>query len=139
MTHQQTVHRLRLVGIALILAAMLSLVFAATADALTVDPDDQGVVAEEADQPSELPAAPEPPADVDLDVVERIATVPPDEPFFPAPATTLPPRVPNVDAANFGVGWPAAIAAGIAVLSVLIMALTWRRDEPAWVRRSERR
>jgi len=132
MTQHQTINRLGTVGVALIVAALASFALAGTATALTVDPDSQRILAEE-----DKPTAPEPPIDEGGDVADRIAPAP-EEPFFP-PATTLPARVPNIDAANFGVGWPAAIAAGAAVLAVLIMALMWRRDEPSWIRSPDRR
>jgi len=52
----------------------------------------------------------------------------------PPPDNTLPTIAPDtpgpkLDAAGFGVGWPAAAAVAVALAAVLIMALTWRRDE----------
>ena len=35
---------------------------------------------------------------------------------------------PKLDAASFGVGWGAAAAVGVALLAVLAMALTWKRE-----------
>ncbi len=72
----------------------------------------------------ELPAAPEPPQNGDIDL--PIAPVPGEDPApgqFP-PVTTPP----KLAAESFGLGWPAAVAAGVALLAVLGMALTWRRE-----------
>lgn len=138
MTQPHVVNRLRAIGAIIILAALTSFLLATEADALLIDPADQGIAAEES-EPSQLPAPPEPPADDAGDVVERLAPAPREEPFFPPPATTVAPRAPHLDAADFGIGWPAAVAAGVAVVAVLIMALMWRRDESAWVRSSDRR
>ena len=137
MTHQHTIIRLRALGAVIILGAIVSLALATEAAALTIDPDSQGIVAEESDKPSQAPAAPEPPLVEEGDIAIRIAPAP-EEPFFPVPATTIPQRVPNIDPADFGVGWPAAVAVGVALLAVLVMALMWRRDEPAWVRSYDR-
>ncbi|NND02059.1 MAG: hypothetical protein HKN91_04670 [Acidimicrobiia bacterium] len=89
------------------------------------------------------PASPEEFAPVG-DEAQRVAEDPPAAPVFEpneqlpppeddfvtettfGPVTTSPPKV---DAAQFGVGWPAAVAVGVALLAVLAMALMWRRDE----------
>jgi hypothetical protein len=126
------------VGVVVIVAALASFALATAASAVTIDSADSWPASAAADPPQEV-VAPEPPAVEGGDVAERIAPAPPEQPFFPAPVTTIPQRAPNVDVANFGVGWPAAVAAGVAVLAVLIMSLVWRRDEPGWVRSSDRR
>jgi len=84
------------------------------------------------------PSAAEPEPVGDDDAADRIAPLPGEVEFVPVqpPPTTVAPRI---DPVEFGVGWPAAIAVGVALLAVLIMALMWRRDEPAWVRSSSRR
>lgn len=75
---------------------------------------------ESAERIAEDPAAP---------IVEPGAPPPEDDftrPTIPEVSQTVPPKI---DAASFGVGWPAAVAVGVALLAVLIMALTWKRDE----------
>ena len=114
----------RIVSVGLAIAWLL----AAAAPAAAFDPAPPadfapGISAEEAER---LPEA-DPPA---APVVEPEFIAPPPDDFVTettfGPVDTTPPKV---DSAQFGVGWPAALAVGVALLAVLAMALMWRRDE----------
>ncbi|MCP3975847.1 MAG: hypothetical protein GY720_15300 [bacterium] len=116
MTRPQTnpiISRVRIV----IALALLALGIVA-APALAAAPAEFDRVSEE------LPAAPEPPQNGDIDL--PIVPVPGEDPFpGEPPVVTTPPKL---EAASFGIGWPAAAAAGVALLAVLGMALMWRRE-----------
>lgn len=90
---------------------------AAPASALVAEGDGASEPAprEGADRVAEDPAAP---------IVE-----PGQLPIQPTPTVVIEPVPAKVDAANFGVGWPAAVAVAVALLAVLAMALTWKREE----------
>lgn len=107
--------------IALLLLSAVALAVPAAAFALEPAPTSVGDDAT-AERVAEDPAAPLP------EPTEGIAPIPED--FLPVttggPTDTRPPKL---DSAQFGVGWPAAVAVGVALLAVLTMALVWRRDE----------
>lgn len=129
MNQHEKINRLRARGVTIAGAALICLVFAAQASALVVDPADQPAGVESADEPMEDPATPMPEPAIGEggnDIAERVVPAPPDDAFFPAPVTTNPPKL---DAANFGIGWPAAAAVGVALAAVLVMALTWNREK----------
>ena len=89
-------------------------------------PENFAPAADEAQRVAEaLPAAPvtEPNEGIAPPLIDDFET----EPTIP-PVDTVPPKI---DSAQFGVGWPAAVAVGVALLAVLAMALVWRRDEVA--------
>lgn len=109
------------------LLLLASMAAAAPALALAPAPPEDGApVADEAQRVAE-----DPPAGPVTEPNEGIAPPPVDdfetEPTF-RPVDTAPPKI---DSAQFGVGWPAALAVGVALLAVLAMALMWRRDEVA--------
>ena len=74
-----------------------------------------------ADPPAE-PAAP-----IEVEQLDEFMIVPPPGDF--ETQTTIPEQAPKIEASEFGIGWPAAIAVGVALLAVLAMAIFWRRDE----------
>jgi len=116
---QVVVAALMLVGIVAMAAPAAALAPVAPEDFAPAD-----TVAEEAQRVAEDPAAPV------TEPNEGIAPPPgdfePETTFLPVETTP-----PKIDAAQFGVGWPAALAVGVALLAVLAMALMWRRDELA--------
>ncbi len=132
MIDQRTSHQLRLLGLPVVAGLVALMMLAAGATAADAYPaTDSRRAALQEDKSTVEPGAPAEPEEA----IEERPAEPTDvrDPFAPLPApdveipvTTSPPRV---DPAEFGVGWPAAAAVGVALLAVVLMAHLWRRDQ----------